>query len=102
MLDGVDLSNSNSVRDALLLHGRQRRDTVEYLKFLALLKAMLLDRSKQEDVNTFNELLQDIAEYYYPGAKKPKKTWQDQAKLLQDFEKFKGKKIPLKNFTQVK
>ena len=69
---------------------------------MALLRAIMLDRTKQEEINSFNELLQEIGEFYYPGTKKPKKTWQDQVKLLEEFEKFKGKTPPLKNFKQVK
>lgn len=67
-----------------------------------MVRIQSLDRSKAEEVESFNEMITDITEYYYPGTKKPKKTWQEQTKALEEFTKFKGKKLNLKNFTKVK
>lgn len=69
---------------------------------MTLIKAIILDRSQADEITSFNELLADIHEFYFGGAKKPKKTWQEQAKVLEDFQKFKGKKIQVKNFQKVK
>lgn len=98
----MDLTNSNPARTRILLYAQQRRETLEYLKFVASIKAQILDRSQADEITSFNELLADIHEFYFEGSKKPKKTWQDQAKVLEDFQKFKGSKLKIKNFAKVK
>jgi hypothetical protein len=69
---------------------------------MALIRAVSLDRTQADQVNSFNDLLNEITEFYFSGSKKPKKTWKEQAKVLEDFTKFKGNKIKLNNFKKVK
>lgn len=90
------------MRDRILLYGKQRRDTLEYLKFIAGIRAQLLDRSKSEEVNSFNELIQEVTEYYFEGSKKPKTTVEEKIKIMEDFKKLKGTKFKLANFKKVR
>lgn len=72
------------------------------MKFVALIRAQVLDRSQADQVNSFNELLSELTDYYFNGTKKPKKTVEDQVKLMDEFKKFKGEKFKLNNFKKVK
>ena len=70
------------------------------MRFVVLLKALLLDKTNQQSVNEFNDTLQRLIELQTPGTKKTTKTPEDVKKIMQDFTiKFpKLKEKKLKNF----
>ena len=84
----------------MLISAKSRRENIDYMRWVVLLKAFLLDRTDQKSVNEFNDTVQRLMELQTPGTKKKIKTPEDVKKIMQDFKvafpKFREKK--LKNF----
>jgi len=83
-----------------LLYAKIRNENIEYLRYIVLLKALLLDRTKANSVTEFNETVDQLMSLEQLKPKKKRRTAEEAQDLIKDFEKQfpKIKEQKLKNF----
>ena len=79
------------------------RDTTEAIRFMVLLKAILLDQSNPTQVSDFNQAVQTLQDLQ-TGTKRKQKTPEDVNNIMRDFQKnyLKPRMTKLKNFERDK
>lgn len=89
-----------TLRDRLIISAKYRRDKIEYLRFAAIIKALILDKTNAQQVNEFNELMQKLSEAQSNKPPVKAKTIDDVRNLMKDFDtKFPQLKVKkVKNF----
>ena len=79
------------------------RDATEAIRFMVLLKAILLDQSNPTQVSDFNQAVQALQDIQ-TGTKRKQKTPEDVNNIMKDFQKnyLKPRMAKLKNFEREK
>lgn len=90
------------MQERILLYAKKRQQDLEQMRISLIIKTILLDKTNQESINGYNDFLDTYWSILIPEHKVTKqKTYEDKAKMLEDFtkdfrSKFKIDKI--KNF----
>ena len=77
---------------------QQRKNELEHARLLLHVRAVQLDRGNADEVLKFNERFEDYVALYEPAYKvKKRESYEDKAKVLEDFKKNFTVKFATKN-----